>query len=767
MIACLFCLSAVHAQYRVSGHIVMGEDGRGTPLEFANVALRTADSVFVAGAVSDAEGTFVLKNIGRGDYIVAASYTGFTPRFITLNGLAQSVDLGEILLEEETAQLEAVTVTASNITNRTDRLIVFVTGQQKAASSNGINLLNALQLPRLSVNPVTNEVSLPGNGNLQFCINGVKVNPDNVRALQSGDVVRVEYLDNPGLRYGGADAVINYVTKREVAGGSISIDLGNAVTTSFGDDQVAARFNYGKSELGINYSVRYRNPSEIWGDEVRTFHFADGRTMTRFSDGSPGDMSENAHNLSVNYSLLENEKYFFNATLRHTITNEEKMRYSSQYILSNVSDATRTYQGINSDQRLPSIDLYYMRTLKNKQNIILNTVGTYIRSDLRQRYEERKGEATISNIVSDVEGNKYSIIGEGIYEKTFENAGRFTAGIMHTQAFADNAYTGTVGNVTKMQQADSYLYAEYTGKKNGFGYTGGVGLSHSQARQEGEADYTFYTFRPKLTLQYDFSRSMFARLRGEVRNVSPSLSSLSAVDQYIDTLRIMRGNPLLKPNPNYDVNLLFSWRKGVYGLNFYNSYLYNPNPVMETVFRENDKFIYTYENHKNLQKLNSELTLSAGPVNDFLMISLAGGVNHYVSNGNTYRHTYTNVYYRVQVMAMYKRFTALFAANSANDRFSGETMQGGENSHLFMLAYKAGKFNVGAGLMLPFSGKYERYTENRNSYTPAEMRAYANDFSRMLLLKFAWNFDFGHKSDKRADKRLNNIDTDTGIMKAN
>jgi hypothetical protein len=766
MIACLFGVSTVQAQHRISGRIVMAEEGKEMPLEFANVTLSTVDSVFVTGVTSNAQGAFLLRDITQGDYIVTTSYMGFMPRTIALNGLAQSVDLGEILLEEETAQLEAVTVTASAITNRADRLIVFVTGQQRAISSNGINLLNVLQLPRLSVNPVTNEVSLPGNGNLLFCINGVKVNSGDVRALQPGDIVRVEYLDNPGLRYGGADAVINYITKREVTGGSVSIDLGNAVTTSFGDDQIAARFNYGKSELGINYSARYRNPTEVWGDEVQTFHFAGGNTMTRFSDGSPGDMLENAHNLSVNYSLLEDGKYFLNATLRHTITNEEKMRYSSQYTLQNVSDVTHTYQGVNSDQRLPSIDLYYMRTLQNRQNIILNVVGTYIRSDMSQRYEEKKGEATISNIVSDVDGNKYSIIGEGIYEKTFENAGRFTAGIMHTQAFADNAYAGTVSSVTKMRQADSYLYVEYAGKKDGFSYTGGIGLSRSQIEQEGEEDYTFYTFRPKLTLQYDFSRSMFVRLKGEVRNVSPSLSNLSAVDQYIDTLRIMRGNPSLKPNPNYDVNLLFSWRKGVYALNVYNSYLYNPNPVMETVLRENDKFIYTYENHKNLQKLNSELSLSAGPIKKILMISLAGGVNHYVSNGNTYRHTYTNLYYRAQVMVMYKRFMAIFAANSANDRFSGETMQGGENSHLFMLTYNAGKFTVGAGLMLPFSGKYERYTENRNIYTPAEMRAYANDFSRMLLLKFAWNFDFGRKA-KSVNKRLNNADTDTGIMKVN
>ena len=397
---------------------------------------------------------------------------------------------------------------------------------------------------------------------------------------------------------------------------------------------------------------------------------------------------------------------------------------------------------------------------------MFNVVGTYISSTIDQIYEEKKGEEVISDIISDVKGDKYSVIGEGIYEKTFENEGRFTVGIRHAQAFAENDYTGTVSTQTKMDQADSYAHAEYAGRKNKFRYIGGIGVSRSWAKQQGEEDYSHYTFRPKFTLQYDFSRSMFIRMKGEIYNTSPSLSNLSAVDQYIDTLQIMRGNPALKPNLNYSANLLFNWKKGLYGINFYNSYMYCPDPVMEVTLRENNKFIRTYENYKNWQKLNSELTLSVGPVKDILMVSLTGGVNHYISNGNTYNHTHTNFYYRAQMMAMYKKFTAILQANSAYDRFSGETMDGGENIHMIMVTYNTGKFTVGAGYTMPFSGQYKRYSENRNLYSPAKMDTYANDFARMLLLKFSWNFNYGRRM-KDSRKRLNNTDTDSGIVIAN
>ena len=316
-----------------------------------------------------------------------------------------------------------------------------------------------------------------------------------------------------------------------------------------------------------------------------------------------------------------------------------------------------------------------------------------------------------------------------------------------------------------MNQSETYLYAEYAGRKNKFSYIGGIGFSRSRAKQTGENDYTSYLFRPKLTLQYDFTDHAFLRLGGELNNNVPSLSDLSAVEQYIDTLQILRGNPLLKPNLNYTTNLMFNWEKGIFGMNFYSNYIYRPNAGMETVLREDDKFIRMNENQKSWQKLNNELTLSGKPLKDYLMVSLTGGVNYFVSNGNDYFHTYTNFYFRVQVMGMYKKFTGIFQLQTANNDFYGETMNGGEKIHLFMLSYNAGKCTIGAGIYLPFSSQYTRYSENRNSYMPYNMTAYANDFARMAVLRFRWNFDFGRKV-KSENKRTNNSDTDSGIVRS-
>ncbi|MCC8144409.1 MAG: hypothetical protein LIO97_11385, partial [Tannerellaceae bacterium] len=65
------------------------------------------------------------------------------------------------------------------------------------------------------------------------------------------------------------------------------------------------------------------------------------------------------------------------------------------------------------------------------------------------------------------------------------------------------------------------------------------------------------------------------------------------------------------------------------------------NPVMEETLRETDLFIRTYNNQKNFSKLNAEGFFKVSPVWDIFQLSAFIGVNHFISNGKEYRHTYT------------------------------------------------------------------------------------------------------------------------------
>jgi len=229
---------------------------------------------------------------------------------------------------------------------------------------------------------------------------------------------------------------------------------------------------------------------------------------------------------------------------------------------------------------------------------------------------------------------------------------------------------------------------------------------------------------------------------------------------------VVRGNPALKPATNYLLGLQYGWRKGIVDINFLTSYRYVDKMIMKELHREDGLFISVFNNQRNFRKLNSELSFNIGPVNDIIQLSLTGGINRYRSKGHNYDHKHTNFYYRVQVIGMYKKFSAVFNIYSPYDNLLGELLYRGENNHNFMLNYNQGKFTVGAGIMYPFSTKYKRVSEVWNIYTPLKTDGYINDFSRMILLRFSWNFNYGRKA-KTIDRRLNNSDTDSGIMRAN
>ena len=122
-------------------------------LSLRNITLQTADSAFITGTTTDSKGLFRIEKVKAGDYQVSVSSIGYKTSVVSVLGLSQPIDLGTISLASSSISLDEVTVNASAIRNTADRKITFPTSEQKAASSNGINLLNALMLPPFGSGP--------------------------------------------------------------------------------------------------------------------------------------------------------------------------------------------------------------------------------------------------------------------------------------------------------------------------------------------------------------------------------------------------------------------------------------------------------------------------------------------------------------------------------------------------------------------------------------------------------------------------------------
>ena len=107
---------------------------------------------------------------------------------------------------------------------------------------------------------MSGEITTSGNGEVQLRINGVRVTYTEISSLSPEDILRIEYHDTPGVRYGNAAAVIDYITKNKKAGGSVSggaIHSLSSNRTSI-DDMISGRYNYGKSEISAKHALYQR-----------------------------------------------------------------------------------------------------------------------------------------------------------------------------------------------------------------------------------------------------------------------------------------------------------------------------------------------------------------------------------------------------------------------------------------------------------------------------------------------------------------------------
>ena len=181
----------------IKGTIRNATDNEAT--EFVNVVLQTTDSVFVNGVSTNNNGSFIFNKVEAGNYRLVLSCVGYNTQYITLNGVKRNTDLGDIFLEDASVALEGVIINGSNQINRPDRKLVFPSERQMKVSTNGVNLLQELMLPRIQVNPMNNEIGISGGGELQIRINGVKADINEIKALRPADIIRIEYHDNPGF----------------------------------------------------------------------------------------------------------------------------------------------------------------------------------------------------------------------------------------------------------------------------------------------------------------------------------------------------------------------------------------------------------------------------------------------------------------------------------------------------------------------------------------------------------------------------------------
>ena len=758
LISMLLVQGMAMASYRINGIVV--DNGDALPLVGVTVLLTDDAGKQVMGVTTDAAGRFALKEVPKGDYTLQCSYVGYEFFTMVLKQLERNIDLGEIGLLPSTEVLDEVVVEGEKVIRKIDRQLVMPTEAQKKASTNGVSLLQHLQLPNLSVNPLTKAISTNYGESVQFRINGVEATQAEIVAIRPTDVIRVEVHEQPGLRYGGAAAVVDYIVRRRDSGGNVSADLTNGVSPfGFGNYQISGKYHRGKSSFTA--LVEWSRRDLEWNREnEEMFCFPDRIITNREVVASPNRIKYDYLTTSLNYNYTNGEKSMLNIAFRNNL---KDIPYSFTDRNTLLYQEDRVYEVKDRESTktvIPSIDIYYQLNLKNDQHLYFDVVGTYLESDGQRTYSMTEQGQIPMEIASKTEGDKYSLIGEAIYERPLFN-GKFTTGLKHHQATTENVYDNDVLTKVSMNTAETSLFAEYQGKVKKLNYTLGVGALRTSYEQ-GDARQEKYFFRPTLKLSTQLGK-VYLRYNASFSGYAPSLSEMSDVTQPMDAYQVRRGNPDLKSVTFFTNQLSASYRTKGVSAELSARYSYDDKPIMEETLFEDGIFVRTSNNQKGFHRLNLQANLQLQPFKQYLSIKLNPYFNRYISQGNNYTHTHSNWGFRGSIIGMYKSWMLMVDMFTSYHNLWGETINKDESIHSIVLGYNRGKWGIQAMVMNPFTDDYHQGVENISHLAPNKQVAFSKDFTRMLMLNVSFNLDFG-KQKKTVSKRIHNDDTDTGIL---
>ena len=237
----------------------------GDPLEFVNVSLLSADSIYIQGATTNDKGRFLIESPVKG-CILRLSYIGYHTRYIDVN----DANVGTIRMEEDKQLLSEIIVKGQMPKTKLTGNSMVTTVQGTILGQSGTAQEMLAKVPGMTAKG--EELEVLGKGTPIIYINGRKMQDKNeLKQLRSEEIQSVEVITNPGALY---DATVSSVVRiktirREGDGFGYDLSLGNSQDLTFGQSDPNAQLNlrYRHNNLDLFGMVNYWK----W-DEVTRFY---------------------------------------------------------------------------------------------------------------------------------------------------------------------------------------------------------------------------------------------------------------------------------------------------------------------------------------------------------------------------------------------------------------------------------------------------------------------------------------------------------------
>ena len=615
-----------------------------------------------------------------------------------------------------------------------------------------------VSVSQLQLDPVSNNVSSIRGGKILILINGRESSNLQLQGIKPETVVRIDYYDVPPTIWANkADLVVNVITRNPENGYTGGASVQNATFTGFVNGSAYFTHTRGKNTFGLDYNLGFRdydnrnyhstyeyllNGQKYRSDEFRKEHF--GYTIQE---------------ISATYSNSKEDSYSFQAKLNLNMNHYfSRANGESEFIQGAITTQNSLLNSDNEKYINPVLDLYFNKNLGQKDEIALNAVGSFFRtqnSKLAKEWVTNTGASVFENDMN-LSNRQFNSVVELAHIHKFK-IGKLNSGYRFSNENISNNLTNLAGHSEyEVNYFKQYFYTEFSVKIKKLMYRLGAGITNINNKSQYERTNE-WSFTPNLILGYQLSKNQSLQLISSYKPNTPSGEQLSSnIVQLVPNI-VKQGNPYLKPEYLWKNQLKYSFNNKYFDFNIIAFYNNTKSAITEYYSFDlpANRYVLSYENADNYTKGGAQfvgvikpfgnnylrITTLLAPIWEKIKIKDIEIKNSYLSN-------------RLTLVSQYKNFTLQYQFNIPVFSLDGAFLYTNENQNHLFLQYRKNGWTFTSGMY--WMGVPSEYKSKSYSKSLVEFTNHTKIQNNKNMLVFGVAYDFSKGKNNEIDKKLEN-----------
>lgn len=607
-------------RYNMTGAVI---DRHGDPISYASAVLYENGKI-LTGGVTDDKGRFSLAvNSSAKELELSIEFIGYIKKMMPISPDGHNLNIGNIILEEDTHLLDEAVVTAGTEVRKSslERTSINATANMTSSKGSAIDVLSSAS----SVTISNDVISIRGNSNILVLMDGIPTTVSDLSVIPAANIKNIDIITNPDASYdaGGTGGIINIISRKVSTKGFSGVVAANYGFNHFVTGNAAFTLNRPKVSYRFTYNTKYED--DVVNTVLdRTLHQTGSQTLQRMK----ATRYTYNNNIVFGANFRINSRNTLNLDLKCIIPRlNVSQNLQNTFIAQSTDKVENRHNDVTWNRENIEATISYRHIIKPEvSDISIRGSISKIWGHRPSYYFQEGNEVNRSNSG----GSPFITALQGDYKHKY-NAGILNAGVMltyrsndiyHRFYSMDNgewAYSESFSNDllhTELVPAAYVMFASKIGRK--FSYKAGLRgefstVTLSSTHENLHDRNNGFFLAPSLSGTYKMSSGDELAMAFSRRIGRPSYPQLNPYMSMVDATTYEQGNMNLAPEKSSKLDFSYSHSSKSFKL-FADAYLnYTSGYISQITKFQDNLLVTTYINAESDLKTGLDLSLTVSP----------------------------------------------------------------------------------------------------------------------------------------------------------